>query len=196
MASSLGDEGGGLLARVQVIEARQDVLNAPAGSGGKTVLGGRDGRAQASDPSSVLRYNPTRHQWEVVAQLVLRPSSIRPSTLEGQLFQFPSPCDTSAAAKSAAANGLPPWVEAARAPCCWEAVAAMCYARKWRGCVVALLDGEMLGLYPLVLSSSLDELYRRSALAPPPERPLLGSTSDPTLRDGHVSDSSEAQSVG
>jgi hypothetical protein len=78
----------------------------------------------------------------------------------------------------------------------------MCYARKWQGCVVALLDGEMLGLYPLVLSSHLeklyrlDEFYRRSALAPPPERPLLGSTSDPTLRDGHVSDSSEAQSVG
>ena len=44
----------------------------------------------------------------------------------------------------------------------------MTYARRWKGCVVAMLgDGTMLGMYPVVTSDLLRELIHRSD-APPP----------------------------
>ena len=78
---------------------------------------------------------------------------------------------TSSSSSHLAATAVPPaWCQTTdqAGVCCWEAIAAMTYARRWKGCVVAMLgDGTMLGMYPVVTSDLLRELIHRSD-APPP----------------------------
>ena len=86
--------------------------------------------------------------------------------------------ETSTSGGGARCDGVAPlWFDPTSGPsCCWEAIAAMTYARKWRGCVVAVHDGMALGIYPVVTSSILGELIARSD-APQPRylRALVAS---------------------